>query len=76
MSGATSCQRKAGVDWQLTSYGGAVHSFTDWNAGNDNSKGAAYNEKADRRSWEAMKLFFAEIFQTAMPPRTVKDSKD
>src|SRR5439155_23328646 len=39
--------RQAGVDWQLTSYGGAVHSFTDWNAGNDNSKGAAYNEKAD-----------------------------
>ena len=36
---------------------------TDWNAGNDNSKGAAYNEKADKRSWEAMKQFFAEIFQ-------------
>ncbi|MEO6182521.1 MAG: dienelactone hydrolase family protein [Verrucomicrobiota bacterium] len=54
--------RQAGVDWQLVSYGGAVHSFTDWNAGNDNSKGAAYNEKADKRSWEAMKEFFAEIF--------------
>ena len=69
--------RQAGVDWQLTSYGRAVHSFTDWNAGNDNSKGAAYNEKADRRSWEAMKWFFTEIFQSAMPPppRAVKDSK-
>ncbi len=55
--------RKAGVDWQLVSYGGAVHSFTDWNAGGDNSKGAAYNEQADKRSWEAMKVFFAEIFQ-------------
>lgn len=55
--------RKAGVDWQLVAYGGAVHSFTDWNAGNDNSKGAAYNQKADQRSWEALKLFFAEIFQ-------------
>ena len=55
--------RKAGVDWQLVSYGGAVHSFTDSNAGNDNSKGAAYNEKADKRSWEAMKNFFAEIFK-------------
>lgn len=54
--------RKAGVDWQLIKYGGAVHSFTDWDAGNDNSKGAAYNEKADKRSWEAMKNFFAEIF--------------
>jgi dienelactone hydrolase len=54
--------RDAKVDWSLVAYGGAVHSFTDWNAGNDNSKGAAYNEKADKRSWEAMKQFFAEIF--------------
>lgn len=55
--------RQGGVDWQLVAYGGAVHSFTDWTAGNDNSKGAAYNERADRRSWEAMKLFFAELFK-------------
>jgi dienelactone hydrolase len=54
--------RKAKVDWELVSYGGAVHSFTDWNAGNDNSRGAAYNEKADKRSWEAMKAFFQELF--------------
>jgi len=55
--------RKAGVDWQFISYGNAVHSFTNKEAGNDNSKGAAYNEKADKRSWEAMKAFFAEIFR-------------
>ncbi len=55
--------RKAGLDWQFVSYGGAVHSFTNPDAGNDNSKGAAYNEKADKRSWEAMKLFFTEIFK-------------
>jgi dienelactone hydrolase len=55
--------RSAGVDWQLIAYGGAVHAFTDWGAGTDNSKGAAYNEKADRRSWEAMKQFFAELFR-------------
>jgi dienelactone hydrolase len=55
--------RSAGVDWQLVAYGGAVHSFTDWNAGNDNSKGAAYNEKADRRSWQAMKDLFAEALK-------------
>ena len=55
--------RQGGVDWQLIAYGGAVHSFTDWNAGNDNSKGAAYNGRADRRSWEAMKQFFAELFK-------------
>jgi len=55
--------RRSGVDWQLTVYGGAVHSFTDWGAGHDPSKGAAYNEKADHRSWEAMKAFFAEILK-------------
>jgi dienelactone hydrolase len=55
--------RQGGVDWQLVSYGGAVHSFTNRDAGGDNSKGAAYNERADRRSWEAMKVFFAEIFK-------------
>lgn len=52
----------AGADWQLVSYGGAVHSFTHKEAGDDPSKGAAYDEKADRRSWQAMKSFFAEIF--------------
>jgi dienelactone hydrolase len=55
--------RNSKVDWELIKYGGAVHSFTQPMAGNDNSKGAAYNEKADQRSWEAMKQFFAEIFK-------------
>jgi dienelactone hydrolase len=53
--------RAAGVDWQLVQYSGAVHSFTDKRAGGDNSKGAAYNENADRRSWLAMKSFFEEV---------------
>jgi dienelactone hydrolase len=26
--------RQTGVDWQLIAYGGAVHAFTDWSAGN------------------------------------------
>jgi len=51
------------VDWQLIAYGGAVHSFTQPMAGNDNSKGAAYNKAADLRSWEAMKQFLTELFQ-------------
>ena len=55
--------RKARVDWQLVMYGNAVHSFTNPQAGNDPSKGAAYNEKADRRSWQAMKDFFGEILK-------------
>jgi dienelactone hydrolase len=54
--------RQAKVDWQLVKYGGAVHSFTEKKAGDNHLEGAAYNEKADRRSWEAMKQFFKEIF--------------
>ncbi|MBF0500004.1 MAG: dienelactone hydrolase family protein [Candidatus Riflebacteria bacterium] len=55
--------RQAKVDWQMVYYGGAVHSFTMKDAGNDPSKGAAYDEKADKRSWEAMRLFFTELFE-------------
>ncbi len=55
--------RKGGVDWQLIQYGGAVHSFTDKRAGSDNTKGGAYNEAADRRSWLAMKNFLIEVFK-------------
>jgi dienelactone hydrolase len=49
--------------WQINVYSGAVHSFTNPASGNDPSKGVAYNELADKSSWEAMKLFFAEIFK-------------
>jgi len=55
--------RTGGVDWQLVKFGGAVHGCSQWYAGNDNFKGVAYNERADQRSWEYMKVFFAEIFK-------------
>ncbi len=54
--------QQAGVDWQLVNYGGAVHAFTNPEAGNDPAKGTAYNAQADRRSFTAMQLFFAELF--------------
>jgi len=52
----------AKADWQVVKYAGAVHAFTQPDAGNDPSKGVAYNESADKRSWIAMKDFFNEIF--------------
>lgn len=54
---------EAHVDWQLNAYGGAVHAFTQKSAGNDPSRGVAYNPQADQRSWAAMKRFYEEIFQ-------------
>ncbi len=54
--------RRAGVDWQMIYYGGAVHAFTNPGAGNDKTSGSAYDEKAAKRSWQHMKMFFDEIF--------------
>ena len=51
-----------GADWHMVYYGGAVHSFSNPEAGNDKSRGAAYDEKAARRSWKHMQNFFEEIF--------------
>jgi dienelactone hydrolase len=49
------------ADWQMIYYSGAVHSFTNKKAGNDNSKGAAYNELADKRSFVHFLSFLKEI---------------
>ena len=54
--------RQAKADYVFVAYAGAVHAFTQKEAGNDNSKGAAYNEAAHRRSWQHMQDFFQEIF--------------
>jgi len=54
--------RKAKADYVFVAYAGAVHAFTQKEAGNDNSKGAAYNEAAHRRSWQHMKDFLKEVF--------------
>ena len=53
--------RTAKANWEMNYYANAVHSFTDPDAGNDNSKGAAYNELAAKRSWRDMTFFFNEI---------------
>jgi dienelactone hydrolase len=48
------------VDWQLTSYAGALHAFAV--PGADHPPMAQYQERADRRSWQALEVFLAEIF--------------
>ena len=47
------------VDWQVCTYGGAMHAFTNPAA---NVEGMAYHPAADRRSWNAMLALFEEIF--------------
>ena len=54
--------RASKADHVFVAYAGAVHAFTQKEAGSDASKGAAYQEAAHRRSWQHMKDFFREIF--------------
>lgn len=54
---------KAKVKLEFIPYAGAVHSFSNPAAGDDVSKGNAYNEVADKSSWESMKRLFAEVFK-------------
>ncbi len=53
--------RTAKADWQMVYYANAVHAFTDKNAGTDTTKGAAYNELAEKRSWIALLQFLKEF---------------
>jgi dienelactone hydrolase len=62
--------RRAGVDWQMIFYGGAVHSFTNPDTGNDKAKGAAYDERADRRSWQAMRDFLYDRLHQPFQKKT------
>lgn len=54
----------AKIDYQFIAYSGAVHSFTMKSAGHDLKTGQAYNEVADRRSWQAFMNFLAEVAPT------------
>jgi dienelactone hydrolase len=53
---------EAGVDWQLITYGGAKHAFTNTAADSIPMPGFGYSATADARSWTAMRNFFDEAF--------------
>ncbi|MGZ3656212.1 MAG: dienelactone hydrolase family protein [Bdellovibrionota bacterium] len=56
--------RKAKVDWSLTKYANAVHSFTNPHmVGKEATPGSSeYNAAADHRSWAALQDSFREWF--------------
>ena len=49
------------ADWQIHAYGNTVHAFTN-PAADDPDFGTVYDADADRRSWQSLQLFLAEIF--------------
>jgi dienelactone hydrolase len=59
------CQKgleEAKADWQMVSYSGARHSFTNPAADQAGIEGLRYDRSADARSWRHMQDFFKEIF--------------
>ncbi|WP_454883194.1 dienelactone hydrolase family protein [Sphingomonas oryzagri] len=58
--------RAGKVDWQMTLYGGVVHSFTNPDAGRlGRPDFARYDARTDARSWDEMLRLFDETFATA-----------
>lgn len=55
--------RKSSADWQMVSYGGVVHSFTNPGADKHGMDALRYDAKADARSWKAMQNLFDEVFK-------------
>lgn len=55
--------KAADKDFEFVAYKGAVHSFTQKEAGNDPKRGAAYNEDADKKSWVKMTEFLKRVFR-------------
>jgi dienelactone hydrolase len=53
--------RSAKADWQVITYGGARHAFTNPAADSKGLPPLKYDAKADQRSWQAMKELFAEV---------------
>jgi len=56
----------ADVDYELISYPGALHAFSNPEADSTGKKfnmPIAYNKEADEKSWAEMQKFFKEIFK-------------
>ncbi|RYF03514.1 MAG: dienelactone hydrolase family protein, partial [Deltaproteobacteria bacterium] len=52
--------RDAKADWQIVTFGGAMHAFSVPSA-NSPKEGMAYNRRTDMRSWSILVDFLAEV---------------
>ncbi len=59
---------EAGVDYMLLVYGDAKHAFTNPDADRAGMDAVGYQQAADRRSWEHMKLFLHETLAPGRVP--------
>ena len=58
---------RAGADWQLVNFAGAVHCFAEADAGNDPASNCRYDERAAKRAFRIMDGFFTERFDHGQP---------
>lgn len=54
---------EANVDWELVTFGGALHGFSNFTNKSSARPGFAYSQAADERSWKMLRQFFDEIFE-------------
>ena len=54
--------RKANADYQIITYGGARHAFTNPDADKKGLSPLKYDAKSDRRSWRSLQIFLEEVF--------------
>lgn len=55
--------KAAGANFQLVSYPGVKHGFTNPDAGKAGMEALEYNAEADKNSWAAMLAFLKEVFR-------------
>lgn len=53
---------EAGAVWEMNTYGGARHGFTNPDAAAFGIENLVYDKRADERSWARMQAFFGELF--------------
>lgn len=53
---------KAGAKWSMITYGNVRHSFTNPKSDSRGMDALKYDKYADQHSWNAMQVFFKEIF--------------
>lgn len=54
---------KAGANWNMITYGNVLHSFTNPKSDTRGMAALKYDKQADEHSWQAMQLFFEQIFK-------------
>lgn len=54
---------KSGADWTMMEFGGVKHSFTNPSAGDYGLDALAYDEQADRQSWQMLLWLLGDTFK-------------